>query len=316
MHDRKLGLVLGAGVARGWTHIGVLQALEELGVKPDIVCGCSSGAIVGASYATGRLQVLSDRVRSMTLREVFTTLDVSFSGGGLVEGRRLMTFFRDTIDDVAIESVASTFGVVAMELYSGRELWLTAGPIIDAVRASVALPGVLVPFQIRNRWLVDGAMVNPLPVSLCRSLGADVIIGVSLNGSLFAPARRGPVVTDIRLPEANGHSAWLRRLAAGNPFRSKASRLKSEAKSARMDLARPSYFDVMTQSVFAAQDFISRVRMAADPVDLLIAPNVSGIGLMEFHRGVEAIEAGRAATLEASKSILALWEGRQLSPSL
>ena len=181
-YDRRLGLVLGAGVARGWAHIGVLQALAEIGVRPDVVCGCSSGAIVGASYVTGRLDRLAERVSKLKLREVLGTLDFSLAGGGLVEGRRLISFFRDTIDDVAIETLTPAFGAVATDLMTGREQWLTSGAIIDAVRASAGLPGVLVPISTRGRWLVDGAMVNPLPVSLCRALGADVIIGVSLNG--------------------------------------------------------------------------------------------------------------------------------------
>jgi NTE family protein len=314
-HDRRLGLVLGAGVARGWAHIGVLQALAEIGVRPDVVCGCSSGAIVGASYVTGRLDRLAERVSKLKLREVLGTLDFSLAGGGLVEGRRLISFFRDTIDDVAIETLSLAFGVVATDLMSGREQWLTSGAIIDAVRASVGLPGVLVPISTRGRWLVDGAMVNPLPVSLCRALGADVIIGVSLNGNLFSAPQREPAL--LEPPRPNGHSAWLRRLSLGKGFRSRRIHPEEPVLTRPKAPARPGYFDVMTRTVLIAQDFVSRVRMAADPVDMLIAPALADIGLMEFHRGAEAIAAGRAATIAASKEIMGIIErtGTRRDPS-
>lgn len=306
--------MLGAGVARGWAHIGVLQALAEIGVRPDVVCGCSSGAIVGASYVTGRLDRLAERVRKLKLREVLGTLDFSLVGGGLVEGRRLISFFRDTIDDVAIETLTPAFGAVATDLMTGREQWLTSGAIIDAVRASAGLPGVLVPISTRGRWLVDGAMVNPLPVSLCRALGADVIIGVSLNGNLFSAPQREPPLLEPPTVGPNGHSAWLRRLSLGKAFRSR--RIHPEEPVPTRPKP-PTRFDVMTKTVLIAQDFVSRVRMAADPVDMLIAPAVADIGLMEFHRGAEAIAAGRAATIAASKEIVAIMEriGTERDPS-
>jgi NTE family protein len=312
-HDRKLGLVLGAGAARGWAHIGVLQGLAELGMHPDIVCGCSSGAVVGASYATGRLDVLTDRVVRMTLREMIGTLDFSFAGGGLLEGRSLLTFFRDSIGDVAIEDVAVAFGIVATELESGREMWLTEGSIIDAVRASVALPGLLVPFAIRGRWLIDGALVNPLPVSLCRALGADAIIAVSLNGSLFSAETTAPPAT-VPLPPAADtvprQSSWLRWQSWGLPLRwspwSGPAETIAASPPVAGKLARPTYLEVMTKSFFTVQDFISRVRMAADPADVLIAPRIGNSGLLDFHRGAEAIAAGRRAVDAQAETILAL----------
>jgi NTE family protein len=312
-HDRKLGLVLGAGAARGWAHIGVLQGLAALDMHPDIICGCSSGAVVGASYATGRLETLTERVTRMTLREMIGTLDFSFAGGGLLEGRSLLTFFRDSIGDVAIEDVGLPFGIVATELESGREMWLTEGSIIDAVRASVALPGLLVPFAIRGRWLIDGALVNPLPVSLCRALGADVIIAVSLNGSLFSAETTAPRAA-VAIPDAvealPRQSSWLRWQSWGLPLRWSPWSGPAEANAigvpAARALQRPTYLEVMTKSFFTVQDFISRVRMAADPADVLIAPRISNIGLLDFHRGAEAIAAGRYAVDAHADAILSL----------
>lgn len=294
---RTIGLVLGAGAARGWAHIGVLRGLGELGLRPDVVCGCSSGALVGASYVTGRLDALAEHVGGLTFTQVMGRLDVSFAGGGLLEGRAIVDFFRQVIADVAIESVQPCFGAVATDLDTGREIWLTSGSIIDAVRASIALPGLMVPFRLRDRWLVDGALVDPVPVSLCRALGADVIVGVSLNGNLFSlPSERLAARTSAG---ANGgRSSWLRWPFADQPVRAQTSGGER--------VRRPTYFEVMTKSFFAVQDFVSRVRMAADPVDAIIAPRVSHIGLLDFHRGAEAIDAGYQAVAAAEGQLKAL----------
>lgn len=292
---RKLGLVLGAGAARGWAHIGVLRGLSELGMQPDIVCGCSSGALVGAAYVTGRLDALEEQVSALTFKQIVGRLDVSFAGGGLLEGRSIVDFFREVIADVAIETVRPAFGAVATDLDSGREIWLTSDSIIDAVRASIALPGLVVPFRIRDRWLVDGALVDPVPVSLCRALGADVIVGVSLNGNLFAlPSER--LAARANVASNGGRSSWLRWPSA-EPLKNQSSSDKAR---------RPTYFEVMSKSFFAVQDFVARVRMAADPVDAIVTPSVAHIGLLDFHRGAEAIAAGRHAVTKAEEQLRAV----------
>lgn len=312
---RRLGLVLGAGAARGWAHIGVLQVLGELGIRPHIVCGTSSGSLVAASYATGRLDALHERVRSMTLTDVMRRLDINLSGGGLLAGRGMLALFREAIEDVAIESVSPTFGAVATDLESGREMWLTSGSIIDSVRASVSLPGLVVPFSIRGRWLVDGALVNPVPVSLCRALGADIIIGVTLNGGLFTPAGRMPIPNKIDAEGEAGHSRWLRWPTLGfpaswNPWSGPAPALPQPSEP-----ARPSYLEVMSKSFFTMQDFVSRVRLAADPVDVLIAPRVGDIGLLDFHRGTDGIRAGRAAAEAAHEQLMEAWQACMQPPA-
>lgn len=302
--ERKIGVVLGAGVARGWAHIGVLNALEEIGVKPHIVCGCSIGALVGASYVTGHLETLTGLVTSLTRTRVLRYMDFSMSGAGLIEGRWVMKFFEDNIEDTAIEAAKFKFATVATELHTGREAWLTSGSIIDAVRASIAVPGLVTPLKLKGRWLVDGALVNPLPVSLCRALGAEVIIGVSLNGNLISappatmkltePAAATPIAT---------HSAWLRfwssRSGGKEPLPPRTGRGPAEDQVA----GRPGYIEIMGDSFFLVQAFISRVRLAADPVDVLITPDVANIGLMDFHRGQESIEAGRSAVLASADAL-------------
>jgi NTE family protein len=296
-------LVLGAGAARGWAHIGVIEVLEELGIKPDVVCGCSAGALVGASYVTGHLPTLTELVRSLTWRGTLAYMDFTWTGGGLIEGRRIVRFFERNVADIAIENAHPTFGAVATDLHSGRETWFTQGSIIDAVRASIALPGLLTPLRMRDRWLVDGSLVNPIPVSLCRALGADIIVGVSLNGDLISRPQRGLHQELATLPPKTSRSSWLRWLTR---------RVEEEADtpstptSGRVQNAngRPTYVEVAGQTLLVTQDFVSRVRLAADPVDVLIAPEVSHLGMLDFHRANEAIEAGRRAALEMKEPIL------------
>ena len=293
---------MSAGSARGWAHIGVLQALDDLGVKPEIVCGCSSGALVGASYVTGHLTTLAELVHSLTWRSTLAYMDFTWAGGGLIEGRRIVRFFESNVEDIAIENARPIFGAVATDLHSGRETWFTRGSIIDAVRASIALPGLLTPLRLRDRWLVDGSLVNPLPVSLCRALGADLIIGVSMNGDLISRPQRG-LRAEVAAPlPASERSSWLRVLTT--KFNAQGNHRSSGKGKVGIANDRLTYADVIGQSLLVTQDFISRVRLAADPVDVLIAPDVAHIGMMEFHRGREAIAAGRRATLAMKETIL------------
>ena len=297
----RIGLVLGAGAARGWAHIGVLKALRAAGIAPDVICGCSIGALVGASYVTDHLETLETLARSLTTSRVLRYFDVSLRGGGLIEGRWIIEFFRENVEDTAIENATTIYGAVATDLASGRETWLTSGSIIDAVRASIAIPGLLTPIDVRGRWHVDGALVNPLPVSLCRALGADVIIGVNLNGNLMSrpdimpSAPKLPVEAEV--VDGGGASSWLSWMSRRQSIE------QSALAQTQLSSRRPGYLEVVSQTFFLVQDFVSRVRLAADPVDLLLAPNATDIGWLEFHRAPEAIEAGETAVEAALPSL-------------
>ena len=301
---RKLGVVLGAGAARGWAHVGVLQALKDLKIKPDIICGCSMGALVAASYATGHLQTLANLATSLTRARTLSYFDIKIVGGGLIEGRWIVRFFHENVEDTAIENATTTFGTVATDLHTGRETWLTSGSIIDAVRASIAVPGLLSPIRLHGRWLVDGALVNPLPVSLCRALGADVIIGISLDGDLIR--RPNNFLKDVPTPNETPekHSSWLRWLTANLPGGKLVKAAVSSEDNPEEPIGRPSYTDVIAGSFFIVQDFVSRVRLAADPADVLLVPDVSDIGWMDFHRAKDAIDAGRQEVLNARSAII------------
>src|SRR5215470_13204851 len=207
----RIGLALGSGSARGWAHIGVIEALTEAGIEPDIVCGCSVGALVGAAYVAGQLPALKDFAQSLTWREIASLLDVRLSGGGLVAGNEIVALLRTMKISAPIGSYPKAFAAVATDLETGREIWLREGSIEEAVRASISLPGILSPTRHSDRWLVDGGLVNPVPVSVCRALGAEVVIAVNLNGDIVG--RHGPSYSDQNQSNATTTPReFLRRL--------------------------------------------------------------------------------------------------------
>ena len=214
MTSLSVGLALGGGSARGWAHIGVIRALEQEGIVPSVVAGTSIGALVGAAYVGNELTTLEDWVRGLTRRDVMRYLDFTLAGGGFIEGERLMKFFRKHIDPGLIEELERPFACVATELESGREVWLQRGDVLDAVRASYALPGLFTPVHDGDTWLVDGGLVNPVPVSVCRALGADVVIAVNLNGDILGKRNRQRAKKKVkqaapRAPEdAESDNAW------------------------------------------------------------------------------------------------------------
>jgi len=284
-----IGLALGGGAARGWAHIGVIRALEEAGVKPDLVCGTSIGALVGAAYATGELDRFERWVVDLGIREVVRFLDLSLSGG-LLKGQRLMQFFRRTFEDRHIESLPLPFGAVATALSSGAEVWLRDGSVVEAVRASIALPALFTPANRNGDLLVDGGLVNPVPITLAKAMGAEVVIAVDLNSDLLGRYFRNDPQSDSSEVSEDARPELLRKLRSGFgqllPARSTAS-------------PTPSLIEVVASSLNIMQVRITRSRMAGDPADVVIAPRLAHLSLMEFHRGQEAIDAGRRAVASA-----------------
>lgn len=282
----RIGLALGSGAARGWAHLGVIRALESAGISPDIVCGTSVGALVGAAYAAGQLDRLDGWVRGLTWQGVVGLMDLKLAGG-LIQGARLLSFFRDHFQDTGIEHLPKAFGCVATELATGQEVWLRSGPVIDAVRASIALPGLLTPYRHQGRTLVDGGLVNPVPVSLCRALGAEVVIGVDLNWDLIG--RRHQVSSEAGaagLAGAPADDGMLDALFA--PFR--------QPRAPDAPGATPALLDVLATCLNIMQVRITQSRLAGEPADLIIRPRLSGIAAMDFHRGTVAAAEGERAT--------------------
>jgi len=291
---RKIGLALGSGSARGWSHIGVIHALQEEGVDIDIVCGTSIGSIVGSAFAAGALDTLEKWVRALAWSDILGFMDVTLPRSGLIEGDRITKFFRTTLSDPNIEDLPLPFAAVATELTSGQEIWLQKGSLINAIRASISMPGIFTPFKEGDRWLVDGGLVNPVPVSLCRAMGADVVIAVNLNSDIMGKRKR-PVqdVKKVLGKETNGEDGLRNQITAylDNTVQWGKSFVLSRFGS-NQEGRDPSLFEVIANSTNIMQDRITRHRLAGDPPDILISPRLAHIGLLEFHRAEETIEEG------------------------
>ena len=294
----KTGLALGSGSARGWAHIGVIRALEEAGFKPDIICGTSIGALVGGAYAAGQLDRLENWVGGLNWKSVVGLLDLTLDGG-LVKGKVVTDFFRAHFEDRDIRELPRPFAAVATHLTSGREIWLQQGSLIDAIRASMAIPGLFTPAQRDGELLVDGALVNPVPVSLCRALGADIVIAVDLNADRLGGylSETHAAETALKTEPAGRIDAMLGRI------RSRLGWLRSGPPSSD-DM--PSVIDVLTGSINIMQVRITRSRLAGEPADILIRPQLSHMAFMDFHRAAPAIEEGRRAAEEVLPQ-LAQW---------
>ena len=286
----KIGLALGSGVARGWCHIGVLRAFESLGLKPDIIVGTSVGAVVGGCYAAGALDALEAFARGLTRRRLLAMLDLTFSGG-LLGGAKLRDALDAALGDTLIERLPIPFAAVAAELRTGHEVWLRRGLLSEAMVASYAMPGVFEPAHLDGRFLVDGALVNPIPVSVCRALGADIVIAVSLvSDQMF----RGAVIGDRRFEDEavdslgqpeGASSSWLPDALSPRAFLNRYLR--------RGRGAAPGIASVMVDSFSIIHDRIARSRLAGDPPDMLITARLETFGLFEFHRADELIAIGQ-----------------------
>ncbi len=278
-----IGLALGSGGARGWCHIGVLRELAAMGIAPQVVAGSSMGALVGAAYAAGRLDALEDWARSLTLRSMVPLIDIGIAGGGPVGGAGILTMLRglglpDTIEELALPYLA-----VATDLRHGREIWLRQGALIPAVRASVSIPGVLRPQYLDGRWLIDGGVVNPVPVSAARALGAESVIAVNPNaavssGFLDAPQAPGPDLSAL-LPEGL-RSLW-------------SSRKDSAPSPKEPSPKEPSYVALINATIDIMSDQIRRARLAGDPPQVLLGARLPEVTVVEFHRAAECIDEGR-----------------------
>lgn len=291
----RIGLALGGGSARGWAHIGVIRGLEDIGVHADLIAGTSVGALVGATHAAGRLEPFETWVRGLRRKDVFSLMDFQL-GGGVLKGARLMEFFRGHFHDSRIEDLPMAFGATATALQTGAEVWLRSGSTLDAVRASIALPALFTPVLHQGRLLVDGGLVNPVPVSLARAMEADIVIAVDLASDIIGRSLRTPPVTDTA-----GNHEWWRRLQSGMSY-------LLPSPSSPVQVALPSMLSVMTTSIEIMQVRISRSRMAGDPPDAIVQPRVGHIGVLDFHRAAEAIDAGRRAVQDATPALQACIE--------
>lgn len=280
----KVGLALGSGGARGWCHIGVIRTLEKHGVRPGIIAGCSMGAFVGAAYAGGGLDALEEWARGLNRTRFMSLIDIRPNSGGLVEGREIVRMLDELGLPERIEDLSLPFAAIATDMESGREVWLREGNLSSAVRASVAIPGVISPQSHDGRWLLDGGLTNPVPVSVCRAMGAEVVIAVNpnarLHGAMWHRAAPG--------------SAWDGVLAA-LPYavRGKFGTFLGES---NVGTRPPHYFDVISTSIEIMSEQIRRSRLAGEPPHVLLNADLSAMSVLEFYRGSEAIAEGERIT--------------------
>jgi len=279
----KIGLALGSGSSRGWSHIGVINALSAQGIEPDIVCGTSIGSLVGASYVSNNLHKLEEWVRSLNKLDTARFFEINSSLNGFVNTTRLHSFLHKYVaeDAALIRSLGKKYASVATDLETGREVWLNDGTLLEAVWASIAMPGLFPAINNNNKWLVDGGLVNPVPISVCRALGADVVIAVNLNGDIVGKHFNTPP------QQVKRETGVVDRIT---DFVSEYT--ASVFSKVRPDNEAPGLFEAIAGSVNITQDRITRSRMAGDPPDILLSPKLAHIGLLEFYRANEAISEG------------------------
>ncbi|GGD34022.1 patatin-like phospholipase family protein [Sinisalibacter lacisalsi] len=292
----KIGLALGSGGARGWCHIGVLKALEEIGITPDVVAGTSMGAIVGAAWAGGKLGELEEWVRALSPARFVSMMDLRLRSGGLVEAREIETILKELGVPELIEDLGHPFTAIATDMETGREIWLDHGPTYKAVRASAGIPGMMSPIQIDERWLLDGGLVNPVPVSAARARGAEVIIAVNPNakprGRIWHPPEPKPVANWAAsvLPQA------LHEAFGIDP-------------EAQARAATPAYFDVLSAAIDVMTETIRRARFAGEPPHVTLNGEFKALTVLELHRGAEAIARGEEMVHEKADELRAVCLG-------
>lgn len=315
---RKIGLALGSGGARGWAHIGVIDALEEAGIPIQCIAGTSMGSLVGGAYASGRIRPLKEVVLQLDWKQaIYYFLEVTFPRSGLIDGLKIAAFVRQHVGKTSVESLPIPFATVATNILTGQEIVIDEGDLIDAIRASISIPGIFTPVSRGGAILVDGGLVDPVPVRIARRLGAHAVIAVDLNyGSVGDPARRRaraparPAVVKRKLPPKAGHS-WqelLQRIGARIDDFDFSMLTPARKWISRDD--RPNVFDVLGNSIRIMETQITEVRLKLDPPDVLIRPEVGHLNFMEFHRADEIIRAGYTATRQRMNEIKALLNAR------
>ena len=308
MHKKlKIGLALGSGSSRGWAHIGIIRELAELGINPEIICGTSVGSMVGASYVANNLDKLEDWACSLTKFEAARYFDINLSLNGFVDIKKFHDFLNEYVasDTALIQDYEKQYAAVATDLETGREVWLMKDSIVEAVWSSMSMPGLFPAINNNNRWLVDGGLVNPVSVSACRALGADIVIAVNLNSDLLGRHRRAPRIaaeeeTKEIIKPSNHIAHRLTELV-----KDYSSQIFSNTP---VDHQPPGLLDANAGSINITQDRITRSRMAGDPADIILSPKLANIGLLEVYRATEAIEGGKACVKRIMPEINRLLE--------
>ncbi|MFN0022545.1 MAG: patatin-like phospholipase family protein [Parvularculaceae bacterium] len=304
---KKFGLVLGSGAARGWAHVGVVRGLEEIGLRPDIIAGCSVGALVGGAWLCGALDEFEAWARELSPVSAFGAFNFWVNRGGLIDTSPAFSAF--SAFDKKIEDLPVKFGAVASDLGTGEEVWITQGSVIDAARASSAIPVIFHAVQRGPRWLVDGAVANPTPVSLARFLGADVVVCVDLNANprvlarFNSPAPSVPAI-DPPLAAYSGETASGAVTKFIEDTRTRINRQMAISKSRQQ--AKPQLFETAYAAIDIFQMHLTRLRAETAPPDFCLAPDMRDAMPNAFDRADEFIAKGRAALMERRADIEAM----------
>jgi NTE family protein len=308
---KRVGLALGSGGARGWAHIGVIRALQEAGIGIDLLSGASIGALVGAIHCAGELDELEDFVRELSWRDMLSYFDMVFPVSGLLDGNRVYDLLSDHIRGMTIEDSPIPFCCVATDLIRGREVQLRSGAMVDAVRASISVPGIFTPFSHGDRFLGDGGIVNPVPVDVVRAMGAEVVIAVNLNRNHDTGAAEEEEAGDespARTPSETSRvrrQSFLRRLQERYESVQEALQDKVQLWFPEEDPG-PNIFDVIGTSLNVMEQQVTRSRLAAHAPDLLVEPALSDIAIFDFHRAGRIIRQGHRAMKQQLPALLEL----------
>lgn len=306
MAAKKLGLALGSGAARGWAHVGVLRGLEEIGVKPDMIAGCSVGALVGGAYLLDALDAFESWARELKPLSALQRFTLKVDRGGFINTAQAFEAFRDY--DKPIQDLPMRYAAVAADLGTGEEVIITEGSVIDAARASSAIPVVFHAVQRNNRWLVDGALANPAPVSIARALGADVVVAVDLNAVPRVLERFDP-------PPASPPALTTKSQLPAKTLTGAVTKLIDETQAAvqrQIDFAKarayasPHLFETAYAAADIFQMHLARARAIADPPDVMLKPDMRDAMPTAFDKADEFIEEGRQALLAEADQIKAL----------
>ena len=309
-NKNKIGLALGTGSARGWAHIGVINALNEANIKVDYVAGVSIGALVGAVYAAGNINALRDVILQLDWKQIFSFVDIVFPKSGLIDGNKIADFVRKYIKAKNIEELPVPFCAVSTDLTTGREIIIKKGDIIEAVRASISTPGIFTPVIKDNMTLVDGGLVNPVPVSVARKMGADIVIAVDLNHDIISNRGVGKIKT------VSPKSIKPDKVLVSRPMKKQKFLAGLNTKIHSIDMPAltnikqwmrintlPNIFEVLFGSLYIMEAQITSIQLKSDPPDLLIQPKLGHLRYLEFHKAQEAILEGYNTTKSSLKSL-------------
>jgi NTE family protein len=312
MTSRKtVCLVLGSGSSRGWAHIGAIEALEEAGIPIDSIVGSSVGSYVGALYAAGSLNSLKTFVLRMDGKKVFSYFDVVFPRSGLLNGTKKLKEFVSLLTDARdFSDLKIPVIMVATDLESGDKVVLKSGNLIDALRATMSMPGLFSPARAKAKWLVDGGLVDPVPVSIARVMDVDVVIAVDLNSGL-SPRKKSKLRIDNsrkKVDDPHRHKNELVNKLADYYVNAELGVRNKLNELFRKELSTPDIIETVTTSIGIMQERITRINLAVDPPDILIQPRLNELKMMDFDQVEHVIHEGYLAVMEKIEDIKMLLE--------